>query len=161
MIPRISKPAPKMRNVVDLGPEFIPFENLLCQPTLWEVIPPTFSIYFDGYNVRNDESRNQDLCLSARQIYCLASQIFEDEARAKENSCYQAVMERQSETPLSTQMEHAGALPDREEQLGSRYGNKALHKPDRQTELVDSSPCRLYKPIACANNRSVNTFQTT
>ncbi|KAJ6105237.1 hypothetical protein N7523_010047 [Penicillium sp. IBT 18751x] len=77
----------------------------------------------------------------------------EDEARAKESSCYQAAMERQSETPLSTQMEHAGALPDREEQLGSRHGNKALHKPDRETELVDSSPCRLYKPITCANNR--------
>ena len=84
----------------------------------------------------------------------------EDEARAKENPHYEAVMERQTGTPLSTQMEHEGALSDREEQLGSRHSSKALHKPNRETELVDSSPCRLYKPTTCANNRSVNTFPT-
>ncbi|KAF9249628.1 hypothetical protein DTO012A7_707 [Penicillium roqueforti] len=78
----------------------------------------------------------------------------EDEARAKENTRYQAAMERQSETPFSTQMEHEGAFSDREEQLRSRHSSKALHKPDRETELVDSSPYRLYKPTTCANNRS-------
>lgn len=87
------------------------------------------------------------------------AKFLEDKAKAKESSPYEGAI-CQAESPLSTQMEREGALPGKDEQPGSRHGSKALHKPDREAGLVDSSPYRLYQPAKCAKNRSVNTFNT-
>lgn len=72
----------------------------------------------------------------------LLAKALEDEAKAK-GARREARIESQSKSSVSTQMELESALSEREEQHESRHGSKAVHKPDRETELVDSSPYRL------------------
>ncbi|KAF3009282.1 hypothetical protein E8E15_001252 [Penicillium rubens] len=84
----------------------------------------------------------------------MLANALEDEARAEKSAHHEDAIECQSGSSGSTQTECEGALPGKDDQFGSRHGSKPLRKPDRETELVDSSPCRLYQPTNLANNRS-------
>ncbi|KAJ5474026.1 hypothetical protein N7475_003592 [Penicillium sp. IBT 31633x] len=78
----------------------------------------------------------------------------EDEARAEKSAHHEDAIECQPESSGSAQTKREGALPGKDDQFGNRHGSKPLRKPDRETELVASSPCRLYQPTNLANNRS-------
>ncbi|KAF4772590.1 hypothetical protein CBS147333_10288 [Penicillium roqueforti] len=83
----------------------------------------------------------------------MLAKALEDEARAEKSAHHEDAIECQSEFSGSTQTECEGARPGKEHQFGSRHGSKPLRKPDRETELVESSPCRLYHSTNLANNR--------
>ncbi|KAJ5982792.1 hypothetical protein N7451_012892 [Penicillium sp. IBT 35674x] len=81
------------------------------------------------------------------------AKALENEDKAEKSAQHEDTMESQSESSGSTQIEREDVLPGRDGQSGSRRGSKLLHKPDRQTELVNSSPHRLYQSRNFANNR--------
>ncbi|KAI1828750.1 hypothetical protein DTO027I6_10310 [Penicillium roqueforti] len=78
----------------------------------------------------------------------------------KKSAHHEDAVGYQSESSGSTQMECEGALPGKDDQFGSRYGSKPLRKPDRETELVDSPPCRPYQPTNLANNRDIKVLKS-
>ncbi|KZN93960.1 hypothetical protein EN45_041480 [Penicillium chrysogenum] len=90
----------------------------------------------------------------------MLAKTLEDEARAEKSAHHEVAIECQSESSGSTQTECEGALPGKDDQFGSRHGSKPLRKPDRETELVDSSPCGLYQPTNLANNRDIEILKS-
>ncbi|KAJ6004664.1 hypothetical protein N7540_013033 [Penicillium herquei] len=85
----------------------------------------------------------------------MLAKALEDQARAEERAQPKNTIFAQSASVETTHMERGGERPGTAELCGSRYGNKPLHKLDRQTEPVNPSTYRLYHPTDPASDRSV------
>ena len=162
MVPWIFYPSANKLHIIH-DPRLIyysfPFTNY-CQFTLWQ---HTYNHFFKlsidiTFGMPNRVTKASTLWPG--KYSAMLAKTLEDEARAEKSAHHEDAIECQSESSGSTQTECEGALPGKDDQFGSRYGSKPLRKPDRETELVDSSPCRLYQPTNLANNRSVNNLNT-
>lgn len=137
-----------------------PFTNY-CQFTLWQhTCNHCFNFLSIDITFGMPNRVTKAPTLWPGKYSAMLAKALEDEARAEKSAHHEHAIECQSEFSGSTQTECEGARPGKEHQFGSRHGSKPLRKPDRETELVESSPCRLYHSTNLANNRSVNNLNT-